>query len=246
MSDETMVALTPRQVEVALQKVIHERERERWLPRLLRALAQLQLRLAAISALSALLFLNSGWQLPIGLVVVAVLFLVGGALQEDGGGADDEGPAAARRMGLWEKIERDVQQVQPGALHWLGLLPLYVYLLIAQFTDWPRPWWLITLLFVLVALVFYNRLRRQIVENDYYTSIIQLERELKVGQREGDACLSEREVERLWRIEQRQTQRQVVKALEQTNEIPLSHFEAELWSTMRAAYHEREQEAKRG
>lgn len=230
--------LTREQTTVALQKLLAEKAHESQLDRFIRATAQQLGRVAFFSFMTAFLFIDRYGRVAVGFMVMAALLAIAQI-------ANDrmrlfermvEGQAAAQRLGIRQRFETEVRSLQNRTWYWIFLIPMYAYLFVAQWLNWPRPWWLFALGWGLLAKLGYDAIRGRMEENRYYESVVELEQLLTVRQEAGEMTLSTHEAEQLYTIEQRQTKRQVAQALLQKDDIPLSALEDELKSTIREAY----------
>ena len=236
-----VVKLTPEQTEVALQKLLAERQRETGVDRLIRAVGQLLGRLALANLLAALLFAEQYGRVALGFVLIAVLLGIAQVARDRVAEMERvvAGQAAAQRLGIRERFEAELRDIRGQTWYWFTLLPLYLYLLVAQWTGWPRPWWLFALGAVVFARLVYDAFQARLAERNYLESVADLEHLLRGRWEAGEACLSSAEARTLYSIEKRQTQRQVARALMQNETIPLAAVEEELWSSIRAAHQAR-------
>ncbi|MCW5854356.1 MAG: hypothetical protein KIT87_30080, partial [Anaerolineae bacterium] len=142
-----VVRLTAEQTEVALQKLVAERKRETGVDRLIRAIGQLLGRLALANLLAALLFAEQYGRIALGFVLIAVLLGIAQLARDRLAEMERmvAGQAAAQRLGIRERFEAELRDIRSQTWYWFTLLPLYLYLLVAQWTGWPRPWWLFAL-----------------------------------------------------------------------------------------------------
>jgi hypothetical protein len=237
-STQSDVTLSPAQSEVALAKLLDERQRQSGLDRFLRAGGQVLGRIALASVLASLLFVRESGALAVGLALIGFLLAFAQAAYSHVFEVERSvaGQAAAQRLGIRARVEAELAEIRSRTWYWIVLIPIYAWLLVGQWTGWPRPWWLYALGVLIFAKLLYDAIHARMAESDYYTSVVELEALLKAKHEAGATRLSEDQAQKLFVIEQQQTQRQVARALLQEDNIPLSAVEDELYSSIRDAH----------
>jgi hypothetical protein len=237
-SSKGMVTLTPAQSEVALAKLVDERQQQSGIDRFLRAGGQVLGRIALAAVLASLLFVREYGGIAVGLALMGLLLAVAQVAVSHLFEIERRvaGQGAAQRLGIRARVEAELAEIRSRTWYWIVLIPIYAWLLVGQWTGWPRPWWLYALGMVIFAKLLYDAIHARMAESDYYTSVVELEELLKVRQATGTTSLSEDQAHQLFVIEQHQTQRQVARALQQEDSIPLSAVEDELYSSIRDAH----------
>ncbi len=237
MTPQDTFELTPEQTQVALSKLLQEREAQSGVDRFLNAAAQQLGRLAVVALLTSLLFVKDYGGIAVGCALVGVLLGAAQLLQNNVEEVEEavEGRAAAQRLGMRARLESQLQTLQGRTWYWILLVPLYAYLLVGQWIGWPRPWWLFVIGGAMFAKLFYDAIRVRMAERNYYSSLLDLEMSLKTQRDTGTTVLSHEQAQRLYDIEQRQTERHVAQAMQQPDDIPLSDVQDELWSSIQDA-----------